>query len=201
MKKSALTTILALVFLIVGSTAFAENYDWHNGDSYYKDLYDLRQLHTKFHQAVSHAGINATTKAKALDEILALWADDGVIVSGGVTYTGKGTPNTASCMSGALTLCDFYDNHAGGLVLGHDWVSLTPIFTEAITLLDRENASIYFQCIYFDVTNNDVIKSNATFGLPTTPDTARAKKIHGQWRFSYGEFSSIAPPTLDSYQQ
>ena len=201
MKKSALTTILALVFLIVGSTAFAENYDWHNGDSYYKDLYDLRQLHTKFHQAVSHAGINATTKAKALDEILALWADDGVIVSGGVTYTGKGTPNTASCMSGALTLCDFYDNHAGGLVLGHDWVSLTPIFTEAITLLDRENASIYFQCIYFDVTNNDVIKSNATFGLPTTPDTARAKKIHGQWRFSYGEFSSIAPPTLESYQQ
>ncbi len=201
MKKSALTTILALVFLIAGSTALAENYDWHNGDSYYKDLYDLRQLHTKFHQAVSHAGINATTKAKALDEILALWADDGVIVSGGVTYTGKGTPNTASCASGALTLCDFYDNHAGGLVLGHDWVSLTPIFTEAITLLDRENASIYFQCIYFDVTNNDVIKSNATFGLPTTPDTARAKKVHGQWRFSYGEFSSIAPPTLDSYQQ
>lgn len=201
MKKSALTTILALVFLIAGSTALAENYDWHNGDSYYQDLYDLRQLHTKFHQAVSHAGINATTKAKALDEILALWADDGVIVSGGVTYTGKGTPNTASCASGALTLCDFYDNHAGGLVLGHDWVSLTPIFTEAITLLDRENASIYFQCIYFDVTNNDVIKSNATFGLPTTPDTARAKKVHGQWRFSYGEFSSIAPPTLDSYQQ
>jgi len=201
MKKSALTTILALVFLIAGSTALAENYDWHNGDSYYQDLYDLRQLHTKFHQAVSHAGINATTKAKALDEILALWADDGVIVSGGVTYTGKGTPNTASCASGALTLCDFYDNHAGGLVLGHDWVSLTPIFTEAITLLDRENASIYFQCIYFDVTNNDVIKSNATFGLPTTPDTARAKKVHGQWRFSYVEFSSIAPPTLDVYQQ
>jgi hypothetical protein len=201
MKKSALTGILAVVFLIAGSTAFAENYDWHNGDSYYQDLYDLRQLHTKFHQAVSHAGINATTKAKALDEVLALWADDGVIVSGGVTYTGKGTPNTASCVSGALTLCDFYDNHAGGLVLGHDWVSLTPIFTEAITLLDRENASIYFQCIYFDVTNNDVIKSNATFGLPNTPDTARAKKVHGQWRFSYGEFSSIAPPTLDSYQQ
>jgi hypothetical protein len=202
MKNSALTAILAVVFLIAGSTAFADNDDWHNGDSYYKDLYDLRQLHTKFHQAVSHAGINATTKAKALDEVLALWADDGVIVSGGVTYTGKGKPNTASCDSGALTLCDFYDNHAGGLVLGHDWVSLTPIFTESITLLDRENAAIYFQCIYFDVTNNDVIKSNATFGLPTTPDTARAKKVHGQWRFSYGEFSSIpAPPTLDVYQQ
>jgi hypothetical protein len=36
-------------------------------------------------------------------------------------------------------------------VLGHDWVSLTPIFTEAITVLDDHNADIYFQCIYFDV--------------------------------------------------
>ncbi len=200
MKKVALTAILAAVLLIAGSTAFADNDGWRN-DSYYKDLYELRQLHTKFHQAVSHAGINATTKAKALDEVLALWADDGVIVSAGVTYTGKGTPNTASCDAGALTLCDFYANHAGGLVLGHDWVSLTPIFTESITLLDRDHASIYFQCIYFDVANNDIIKSNATFGLPTAPDTARAKKVHGHWWFSYGEFSSIAPPTLDVYQQ
>jgi hypothetical protein len=197
MKKIILKTTLAAVAVMAGSTtAFA----WDN-DAHYKDLYELRQLHTKFHQAVSHAGINATTKAKALDEVLALWTDDGVIVSGGVTYTGKGTPNTASCDPGAFTLCDFYNNHAGGLVLGHDWVSLTPIFTESITLLDHENAAIYFQCIYFDVTNNDIIKSNATFGLPSTPDTARAKKVHGQWRFSYGEFSSIAPPTLDFYQQ
>jgi len=198
MKKSALTTILALVFLIVGSTAFAENYDWHNGDSYYKDLYDLRQLHTKFHQAVSHAGINATTKAKALDEILALWADDGVIVSGGVTYTGKGTPNTASCMSGALTLCDFYDNHAGGLVLGHDWVSLTPIFTEVVNVLDHENGQIYFQCIYLDA-STDQVMSNVTFGLPGKPDSGRAKKVHGHWLFSYAETTAITPPTLDVY--
>jgi hypothetical protein len=201
MKKSALTTILAAAILIAGSTAFADNDDWHDSDSYYKDLYELRQLHSKFHHAVSHAGINATTKAKALDELLALWADDGVILSGGVTYTGKGTPNTASCEEGALTLCDFYNNHAGGLVLGHDWVSLTPIFTESINLLDRENATIYFQCIYFDVTNNDIIKSNVTFGLPSAPDTGRAKKIHGHWRFTYVESIPITLPTLDVYQQ
>ena len=120
MKKSALTAILAAVFLIVGSTALADNDGWHNSDSYYRDLYELRQLHTKYHQAVSHAGINATTKAKALEEILALWTDDAVIVSAGVSYTGKGRPNTASCDPGALTLCDFYDNHAGGLVC---WVT------------------------------------------------------------------------------
>ena len=196
MKKSALTAILAAVFLIAGSTAFADNDDWHNSDSYYKDLYALRQLHTKFHQAVSHAGINATTKAKALDELLALWADDGVIVSGGVTYTGKGTPNTASCDPGALTLCDFYDNHAGGLVLGHDWVSLTPIFTEVVKVLDHEDGQIYFQCIYFDA-NTDQLMSNVTFGLPGQPSTGRVKKVHGQWRFSYAEGVSFPPPTLD----
>jgi hypothetical protein len=98
-------------------------------------------------------------------------------------------------------LCDFFNNHAGGLVLGHDWVSLTSIFTESITSLDREHASIYFQCIYFDVTNNDIIQSNVTFGLPSAPDTARAKKIHGHWRLTYVETSSIALPTLDVYQQ
>jgi len=199
MKKVKLTTILAAVAMIAGSTAFAGNDDWHNGDSYYKDLYALRQLHVKFHQAVSHAGINATTQAKALEELLALWTDDGVLVISGVTYRGKGRPNTASCDLGALTLCDFYANHAGGLVAGHDWVSLTPIFTEAITVLDRENADIYFQCIYFDVKNNDVIKTNSTFGLPDMP--ARAKKVHGQWLFSYAESETIAPPTLDVYEQ
>jgi hypothetical protein len=199
MKKVKLITILAAVAVIAGSSAFAGSDDWRNSDSYYKDIYDLKQLHIKFHHAVSHAGIDAATQAKALEELLALWTDDGVLVIGGVTYSGKGRPDTASCDPGALTLCDFYANHAGGLVLGHNWVSLTPIFTEAITVLDRNNATIYFQCIYFDVNNNDVIKTNSTFGLPDMP--ARAKKVHGQWLFSYAESETIAPPTLDVYEQ
>jgi hypothetical protein len=200
MTRAKLTIILAAAAAIAGSTALADNNnDWRNSESYYKDLYDLRQLHVKFHHAVSHAGIDAATQAKALEELLALWTDDGVLIVSNVTYSGKGTPNTASCDLGALTLCDFYANHAGGLVSGHDWVSLTPIFTEAITVLDRHNATIYFQCIYFDVNNNDVIKSNSTFGLPDMP--ARAKKVHGQWLFSYAESESIPPPTLDVYEQ
>lgn len=198
MKKVSLATALAAFALIAGSTAaVADNDDWRNGDSYYKDLYDLRQLHVEFHKAVSHAGIDAATKAKALEELLALWTDDGVLVISNVAYSGKGTPNTASCDVGALTLCDFYANHAGGLVLGHNWVSLTPIFTEAINVLDRHNADIYFQCVYFDVNNSDTLKTNSTFGVPDMH--ARAKKVHGHWLFSYAESESIAPPTLDVY--
>jgi hypothetical protein len=167
----------ALVAMTMGSTtAFADDHESH-----YKDLYDLKELHAAFHKAVSHAGIDATTKAQALADILALWA--------------------ASCDAGAQTLCDFYNNHAGGLVLGHDWVSLTPIFTESIHLLDHKTAELYFQCIYFDVNNNDVLKSNATFGLPDMPHTAIARKVHGHWLFAFGEFTSIPPPTLDVYQE
>jgi len=199
MKKVKLTTILAAAAMIAGSTAaFAD--DWrHDDDSKYNDLYELKELHAAFHKAVSHAGIDAATKAKALEELLALWTDDGVFVaSNGVTFKGKGTPGTASCDLGALTLCDLYAHHAGGLVLGHDWVSLTPIFTEVVNVLDHENGQIYFQCIYLDA-STDQVMSNVTFGLPGKPDSGRAKKVHGHWLFSYAETTAITPPTLDVY--
>ena len=113
-----------------------------------------------------------------------------------MTYAGKGTPGTASCDPGSMTLCDLFFNHAGGFVLGHDWVSLTPIFTEAIKVLDRRNAEIYFQCIYVDAVTFQ-IKSNVTFGLPGMPGTGRARKVHGHWLFSYAQGTSFPPPTLD----
>jgi hypothetical protein len=190
-----LFAMMSLMAMSIGSTAFADDHE------HYKDLYELKELHAAFHKAVSHAGIDATTKAQALATLLSLWADDGVIISADVIYTGKGTPGTASCDAGAQTLCDFYNNHAGGLVLGHNWVSLTPIFTESIKLLDHTTAALYFQCIYFDVNNNDVLKSNATFGLPDMPYTAIARKVHDHWLFAFGDFTSIPPPTLDVYQE
>jgi hypothetical protein len=196
MKFTATLTLVAMAAITASAATFAGDDDWK-----YKDLDQLKELHAAFHKAVSHAGINATTKAQALADLLALWTDDGVIISAGVTYSGKGTPNTASCDPGSQTLCDFYANHAGGLVLGHNWVSLTPIFTESIHLLDHETAEIYFQCIYFDVNNNDALKSNATFGLPTTAHSVLATKVHRHWLFAFAEVSTSPPPTLDVYQQ
>jgi len=196
MKKLRMTTVLAAAAMIAGSMTTSAG----DHDSHYKDLYELKLLHEAFHQAVSHAGLNAATKAQHLAAILALWTDDGVLIAGGVTYSGKGEPGTASCAPGSLTLCDLYENVAGAFVLGHDWVSLTPIFTESITLLDDHDADIYFQCIYFDVNNNDTLKSNVSYGLPGMPDTGRARKVHGHWLLAYGEVNSVAPPTLDVYQ-
>jgi len=189
--KHTLTTTLAAVAMIAGSmVAFADD------DSRARDVLALKELHVAFHQAVSHAGTDPATKLARVEAVLALWTDDGVFITGGVTYAGKGTPGTASCDPGSMTLCDLYFNHAGGFVLGHNWVSLTPIFTEAITVLDRRNAEIYFQCIYVDAVTFQ-IKSNVTFGLPGMPGTGLARKVHGHWLFSYAQGTSFPPPTLD----
>lgn len=194
--KLTITSTLIAVALIGGSAAgFA-----HDEDSHYQDLYELKALHAAFHRAVSHAGIDMTTKAQHLSDVLALWTNDGTLVTGGVTYSGKGVPGTSSCAPGSLTLCDFYANHAGSFVLGRDWVSLTPIFTESFTLLDRDHADIYFQCIYLDANNNDLKMSDVTIGLPGLPDTGRARKVNGHWLLSYAESESIAAPTIDVYQ-
>jgi hypothetical protein len=200
--KLTVTTTLTAVAMIAGSTAaFAGDHDY---DSHYKDLYELKLLHEAFHKAVSHAGIDATTKAQHLAEVLAVWTDDGTLIVGCpkacVTFSGKGTPGTASCDPGSMTLCDLFANVAGAFKLGNDWVSLTPIFTEAITVLDDHNADIYFQCIYFDVNNNDAITSNVSIGLPGMPGTGRARKVHGRWLLSYAIVNTVAPPTLDVYQ-
>jgi hypothetical protein len=191
MKLTVTTTLAAIAMIASSAIAFADD-----NESHYKDLYDLKQLHFAFHQAVSHAGVDAATKAQHVAEVLAVWTDDGVLITGGVTYSGKGTPGTASCAPGSLTLCDLYEHHAGSFVLGHDWVSLTPIFTEAITVLDQNTADIYFQCIYFDVTD-DALKSNVSIGLPGKPGTGRARKVNGHWLLSYAEVNSVPPPTLD----
>lgn len=193
MKLTVSITLAAMAAVLGAGAALADEQDSH-----YKDLYELKQLHVAFHQAISHAGIDAPTKAQHLAEMLALWADDGVLIAGGVTYSGKGTPGTASCAAGSLTLCDFFWNHAGSFVLGRDWVSLTPIFTEAITVHgDGDEADIYWQCIYLDANNNDLKVSNVTIGLPGLPDTGRAKKVHGHWLFSHVESESVPPPTID----
>jgi hypothetical protein len=198
--KLKIATTLAAVAAIAGSmTALAQD-----DESHYQDLYELKLLHAAFHQAVSHAGTDAAAKLEHLKAVLAVWTQDGALITGCpekcVTYggaRGKGTPNTPSCDVGTFTLCDLYANHAGAFVLGRDWVSLTPIFTEAITVLDSDHANIYFQCIYFDVNNNDALKSNVSFGVPAYPDSGQARKVNGHWLLSYGVVATFTPPTLD----
>jgi hypothetical protein len=103
-------TSLAAVAMIAGSmVAFADD------DAHARDVLALKDLHVAFHRAVSHVGIDPATKLARVEAVLALWTDDGVFISGGVTYSGKGAPGTASCDPGSMTLCDLSFNHAGVL--------------------------------------------------------------------------------------
>lgn len=190
--KVALAATLAAI-LVGGSAAVIAQDD----DTQYRDLWELKELHAAFHQAMSHGGVDAATKARHLADQLALWTDDATLTVGGVTYSGKGTPGTTSCDPGSLTLCDFFANHAGSFVLGRDWVSLTPIATENIVLLDHRTASIYFQCIYVDVANGDAVKSNISIGVAGQPGSALARRDNGHWRFSSVTAGAVALPTMD----
>lgn len=192
-----LAFVAAIATVLVGGSAAALA---GNEDSHYRDLWELKQLHTAFHQAMSHGGVDAATKLQHLTDQLSLWADDARLTVGGVTYAGKGRPGTASCEAGSLTLCDFFANHAGSFVLGRNWVSVTPLFTEKFELLGKDIASIYFQCIYLDVNNGDMAMSNATIGLPGQPGSALARKVHGHWLFWDVMAGSVALPTLDVQQ-
>jgi len=193
----------AAVIMIAGSMSTHARDD----DRYYKDLYELKQLHAAFHNTVSHAGLDP---AGALTKILALWTEDGTLklLSTDKTYSGRGTqvPGMFECEDGGGTLCDLYVS-AGAFQPGHNWVSLTPIFTETISLIDDKDANIYFQCIYFDITvSPPALKSNVTFGLPGQPGTGLARKVKVQgkdtWLLSYAEVETVAtspgpPPVFD----
>ena len=142
------------------------------------DIAALYQLQAAFHAAASCAGHDDATKAQHLSEMLALWAEDGVLVVGTTTYQGRGLP---SCGSG--TLCDFFANHAGSFMLGRDWVTLAPLFKTAFDVRG-DTANVYFECHYFDLATGLGV-SHLSIGLRDQPGSGQARKVNGTWLLSY----------------
>jgi len=170
--------IVVLVSFLVGSRLLAFGSPDANAQ-----IAELYQLQAAFHQAASGAGIDAATKAQHLDAMLALWTDDGTLVVGSVTYSGKGVPGTASCAVGALTVCDLFANHAGSFVIGRDWTSLSPSFKSTFEV-HGDTADIYFECHYFDVPTG-AKTSDVSIGVRGVPSTGQARKVNGQWLLAY----------------
>lgn len=151
-------------------------------------------MQADFHEAASGAGVSEAAKAQHLSYMLALWTDNGTLVVGSTTYTGKGIPGTPSCDPGSLTLCDFFTNRAGSFQLGRDWVSLAPSFK---TLIDVHGniADLYFECHYFDVPTGTK-QSDVSYGLLGDPSSGQARKVDGQWLLSY---AIVGFPPLSSW--
>ena len=160
-----------------------------------KDIAQLYELQAAFHAAAGGAGVDAATKAEHLQEMLDTWTADGILVVGSTVYVGRGEPNTSTCAPGSLTLCDFFQNHAGPFVLGHDWAALTPLSLTHFEVHGKL-AYVYFECHYFDVATG-VKMSDASIGLAGQPNTGQARKVHGKWLLSFAVAG--APPLSSGY--
>ena len=78
-----------------------------------------------------------------------LFTDDAVLIVGSTVYVGRGDVNT-TCVPGSLTICDFFQNHAGSFVLGRNWAALTSLAHTHFEVHGKR-ADVYFECHYFDV--------------------------------------------------
>ena len=182
---------LAAAVALAGSvTALADEDDNQGPGQAIARLYELQAA---FHGAAGGAGVDAATKAKHLQQMLEIWTDDGVLVVGSTVYVGRGDPNSSTCAPGSLTLCDFFQNHAGSFVLGRNWAALTEISRTHFEV-HGNLADVYFECHYVDVATG-VKMSSVSFGLAGQPSTGQASRVRGKWLLSFAEVGS---PTLDS---
>jgi len=182
---------LAAAAAITGSvSALADDDDNQGPDSAIAKLYELQAA---FHEAAGGAGVDAATKAKHLQDMLDIFTADGVLLVGSTVYVGRGEPNSSTCAPGSLTLCDFFQNHAGSFVLGRNWAALTSL---ARTHFDVHGnmANVYFECHYFDVATG-VKMSDVSYGLPDQPGTGQARRVRGKWLLS---FAAVGSPPLSS---
>jgi hypothetical protein len=190
MNTRMVSIALAAYLMAAGSvTALADDDDSQDANKAIAQLYELQAA---FHDAAGGAGVDATTKAKHLSEMLGLFTDDAILIVGTTVYVGRGDVNTA-CAPGSLTLCDFFQNHAGSFVLGRNWAALTSLARTHFEVHGKQ-ADVYFECHYFDVATAAKM-SDVSFGVLGQPGTGQARKVGGKWLLS---FAQVGSPTLSS---
>jgi hypothetical protein len=187
MNTRIVSITLAACLMAAGSvTALADDDDSQDATKAIAQLYELQAA---FHDAAGGAGVDATTKARHLSEMLELFTDDAVLIVGSTVYVGRGDVNTA-CAPGSLTLCDFFQFHAGSFVLGRNWAALTSLARTHFEVHGKR-ADVYFECHYFDVPTAAKM-SDVSYGLLGQPSTGQARKVRGKWLLSFAEVGSPA---------
>ena len=187
MNTRIVSMTLAACLMTAGSvTALADDDDSQDANKAIAQLYELQAA---FHDAAGGAGVDATTKAKHLNEMLQLFTDDAVLIVGSTVYIGRGDVHT-TCAQGSLTLCDFFQNHAGSFVLGRNWAALTSLARTHFEVHGKR-ADVYFECHYFDVVSAAKM-SDVSYGLLGQPATGQARKVRGKWLLSFAEVGSPA---------
>ncbi len=186
-KLSKILTGAALAAAAIsGSLAALADADDNQGPD--KAIAQLYELQAAFHEAAGGAGVDAATKAKHLQEMLEIWTADGVLVVGSTVYVGRGDPNSSTCAPGSLTICDFFQNHAGSFVLTRNWAALTSLARTHFNVHGKL-ADVYFECHYIDVATG-VRMSDISYGLLGQPSTGQARKVGDKWLLSFAEVGS-----------
>jgi hypothetical protein len=189
---SRLSIAWAAVATVVGPVAaWADEDDYQEASRAVAQLYELQ---ASFHEAASGAGVDATIKAKHLRDMLAIFTDDAVLIVGTATYAGLGEPGSSSCAPGSLTLCDFFQNHAGSFVPGRNWAALTNLSATHFDVHGKR-AEVYFECHYLDLATATKV-SDVSFGLRDQPETGQARRVGGKWLLS---FAVVGSPALSTY--
>ncbi len=98
-----------------------------------RDFMDLHQVEITFHQAGS---------TKNFDQMLSLFTDDAVIMSGGKTYSGKDQVKA-------------FWQAAGPFQPQNQWVGYTPAFRIRYNV-EGEQAHLYFECLWIDKAANKI---------------------------------------------
>lgn len=164
-----------------------------SGDAYQPvQIAELYQLQAAFHRAGSVHSLTGDPPDvinQRIQDMLALWTDDGVIdLAVGSSsfdgyYIGKGDLfSNCSPPSGDPnnrgTLCTFFKYVAGSFQPQNIQISLAPAYETHFNVFGN-TASVYFQCHYFNVGVDPwTVASHRDFG-------GSAHLVNGQWLFSY----------------
>lgn len=212
-----LTTGLCLIFAIAfaHSNAFAgasDDDDRNNLGSHAEaQIAKLYALQAAFHDNASvRDPVNGDSEEviqQRIKQMLSLWTDDPwFLLSAGTPsdgyYRGKGEPDDPfTCPSPSDdpanrgTLCTFFKYVVGSFQPQNKFVSLAPSYKTRFRLdFDRDIASVYFQCHFFNVALDSATGKPLWTAVAHLALDGIAKKVDGKWLFSHATTTSVGVP-------
>ena len=142
----------------------------------------IYQLLGEFHLALTVHNPNDVDQR--LENMLALWTDDGSLTFGPNMFSGKGEPGTESCDAGAGTLCDFWANVAPAFQA--PMISLVPAYATQIDV-HGNTASVVLECHLFNM-DWDVTAKIAV--------DATVVKVGSEWLFTDALMTPLPPDSI-----
>ena len=196
----------------IASAATPDDEDRHNHQSNAgAQIAKLHALQAVFHAANSvRDPVNGDSEEiilQRLKDMLSLWTDDSwLLLSAGTPrdgyYKGKGEPeDPMTCRSPSDnpanrgTLCTFFKYVASAFQPQNRFVSLAPSYRTHFQLdSDRDSASVYFECHFFNVAPDPATGKPLWTGAAHLALDGAARNVDGKWLFSHAISLPVGVP-------